>query len=538
MAGAYDPGDQAATPTSGGDQVGLANWRPPNANLFAENVVSPAPSGSEPQPSWFGPQGTDEEIRPELKWPWLRAEAEDGLSGFRGSPDSSIALVPTGNANAFSSGWRSQDFGRPGLFGGEQFTPYMGQPSEASETEPWWSRIPAQSEGPDGHLKPRWSWLRAEPGVQPPGFRVNPDGSIGQSDSSGNVSLMAGAYDPPVQDVVAATADLGTEDPIDVPPLPTDGSQKAPIVGGTTATGVAAPAWGTASSLTARAALAELGAPLGRGASALPRISPLSAALSFLVPTNTPSEIIGLGNGLRARVRPGQRTVEIERQVGNGPFGTDIGARWETLPIHAELSVGAGGSASVLIDPRQLENAVGPEAAAQALDAIGSAMARPPKKQNKTPPAADTESKSSQAPDPGGGRKPPSGPGPLVTAAEVGSRVLEHATRPRSDAQEQAELIEGWRQILKARGENTPDGQYRGEGGYMTVLGVRMPSDVGDPAAGREASPEQAHLRKALIGELELVNRIRAIRRTRLLCTSATRRARKAQTYCLLGAIG
>jgi hypothetical protein len=39
-----------------------------------------------------------------------------------------------------------------------------------------------------------------------------------------------------------------------------------------------------------------------------------------------------------------------------------------------------------------------------------------------------------------------------------------------------------------------------------------MPPDVGDPAAGREAYPEQEHLRKALIGEYDLVNRIKAVR--------------------------
>lgn len=55
MAGAYDPAGQAATPTPGGDQVGLSNWQPPNANLFAQYVVPPAPRGPEPQPSWFGP---------------------------------------------------------------------------------------------------------------------------------------------------------------------------------------------------------------------------------------------------------------------------------------------------------------------------------------------------------------------------------------------------------------------------------------------------------------------------------------------------
>ncbi|HET9354129.1 MAG TPA: hypothetical protein VFO32_09045 [Sphingomicrobium sp.] len=135
MAGAYDPGDQVATPTLRGDQLGLSNWRPPHAYLFAQHVMSPAPPGPAAQPSWFDRQGNDDEVRPELKWPWLRVESEDEPSGFRGSPDSSIASAPAANVNAFSSGWRSQDFGQSGLFGGEQFTPFIGQPSEASETE-------------------------------------------------------------------------------------------------------------------------------------------------------------------------------------------------------------------------------------------------------------------------------------------------------------------------------------------------------------------------------------------------------------------
>lgn len=511
MAGAYDPGYQAATPTPGGDQVGLANWRPPNANLFAQHVMSPAPPGPEPQPSWFGRQGNDEEVRPELKWPWLRVESEDEPAGSRGSSDSLIASTPADNANIFSSGWRSQGFGQPGLFGGEQFTPYMGQPSEASETEPWWSRIPPQSEGPDDHLEPRWSWLRAEPEDQPPGFRLNPDGSIRQSDPSGNVRLMAGAYDPPVQDAALAAADHGTENPIDMPPPPADGSQQAPIVGGTTATAVAAPAWGTASSQTVRAALAELGTLLGRGASALPRISPSGLALSLLVPTNTPSEIIGLGNGLRARVRPGQRTVEIERQAGNGLFGTDIGARWETLPIHAELSVGADGAASVLINPRQLESAVGPEAAVQALEAIGSAMARPPKKAtDASQPPADTTDKSGQTPDPGGGRKPPSWPNAVISTGELAAKILEQVNRPRPEAEVQAEIAQGCRSVMRARGEQTPDKQYRGKDGYEIAVGVRMHPHLPDPTPGRDFSPQDPNHLKGYIGEAELANLVQA----------------------------
>ncbi|MPZ30317.1 MAG: hypothetical protein GEV13_04845 [Rhodospirillales bacterium] len=308
---------------------------------------------------------------------------------------------------------------------------------------------------------------------------------------------MAGAYDPPVQDGAPATADRGIENPIDMPPSPADGSQQAPVVGGTTATAVAAPAWGTASSQTARAALAELGALLGRGASALPRISPSGLALSLLVPTNTPSEIIGLGNGLRARVRPGQHTVEIERQADTGVFGSGFGARWERLPINAELDVGADGAASVLIDPRQLQNAVGPEAAAQALDAVGSAMARPPKKADASQPPTDTTNKSGQTPDPGDGRKPPGWPSAAISTGELAAKILEQVNRPR-------------RSVMRARGEQTPDKQYRGKDGYEIAVGVRMHPHLPDPTPGRDFAPRDPNHLKGYIAEAELANLVQA----------------------------
>lgn len=322
---------------------------------------------------------------------------------------------------------------------------------------------------------------------------------------------MAGAYDPLVQDAEPATADSGTENPIDVPPPPADGSQQAPIVGGTTATAVAAPAWGTASSQSVRAALAELGALVGRGASALPRISPSGLALSLLVPTNTPSEIIDLGNGLRARIRPGQRTVEIERQADNGVFGTGIGARWERLPINAELNVGAGGAPSVRIDPRQLENAVGSEAAAQALDAVGSAMARPPKKNvDASQPPTDTRSKSGQTPDPGGGHKPPNWPNAAISIGELATKILEQVNRPRPAAEVQTEIEQGCRSVMRARGGQTPDKQYRGTDGYEIAVGVRMHPLLPDPTPGRDFSPKDPNHLKGYIAEAELANLVQA----------------------------
>jgi hypothetical protein len=505
MAGAYDPASQAAVPAAGGNEVGLSSWRPPNGNPFGQFVTPQAPPES--QASWFGPQGNDEAVRPELKWPWLRVESEREPS----APDGSIASAPTGNANAFGSSWRSQDFGRAGPFSSDQLAPFVGQPSEVSETQPWWSRIPAQDEGHGNHPEPRWSWLRAEPEDEVPGFRLNQDGSIKQSDASGNVRLMAGAYDPPVQDPAPVAAHAGTENPIDVPASPADGSQQAPMVGGTTATALTAPAWGTAGPQTIRTALAELGALLGRGASALPRISPASLALSFLVPTNTPSESIDLGNGLRARIRPGQRTVEIERQADGGLFGSGFGAHWETLPINAELNVGDDGAASVLIDPRQLENAVGPEAAAQALDAVGSAMARPPRKNTDASlPPADTRTKSDQTPDPGRDRKPPNWANAAISIGELAARILEQVNRPRPEAEVQTEIEQGCRSVMRARGEQTPDKHYRGKDGYEISTGMRMHPLLPDPTPGRDFSPKDPNHLKGYIGEAELANLVQA----------------------------
>ena len=504
----YDPSGQAAVPAGNGSEFGLANWRPPD-------TLSTFPGG-EPQSGWSLPQRSDEEPRPDLKWPWLRVEPPDDLAGFGMASDGSAAAAPTATGNAFGLfDWRPQGAGLAEPFAGGLFAPFAGQPSGPSaETQPWWSLLPGQSQGLDGHLDPRWPWLRAEPTDEPPGFRMNPDGSVRQSGQGGDVRLMSSAYDLPGQAAPETIVANGTEPPAGEASAPLNRSQQAAGVDGLTATTMAVPmVEGMAGSQAGGAALSELAALAGRAAPGAASIA--AAALPFLItPTNTQSETIDLGDGLRARVRPGQRSMEIERRADNGLFATGIGARWETLPVDAELHVGEDGATSVLINHRQLQEAVGPGAAAQAWDAIGSAMARPPKKreEGKSRPSASIEDDSNQAPAPGGGSKPPVVPSALGTAAEIGAKALEHAHGPQSDAKEQSELIENWRQLLKRRGELAPGGQYRGEGGIQTALGVKMPPDVGEPTAGREVFPEQEHLRKALIGEFELVNRIKAVR--------------------------
>ena len=111
------------------------------------------------------------------------------------------------------------------------------------------------------------------------------------------------------------------------------------------ATPNAATAGGASGSQAVGEALSKVAGLAGRVApTAAGAASATAAALPFLfIPTNTQSEIIDLEDGVRARVNPGQRTVEIERRVGTGLFG--IGACWERLPVDAEMNVGKDGAA-------------------------------------------------------------------------------------------------------------------------------------------------------------------------------------------------
>lgn len=170
---------------------------------------------------------------------------------------------------------------------------------------------------------------------------------------------------------------------------------------------------GDAATLGARALQAIAG-----GGSAAAAAMPI-----LIVPTNTQSDIVDLGEGLRARLNPGQRSVEIERRVDGGLFGTGFGARWEKLPVNAEQGAGADGGRSVFIDHRQLADAVGPEATARARDAISSAMARPPEKSADSQPPTEKNRKTDERPDPENDGKPP--PGEVPTAPPQRQRPTE-----------------------------------------------------------------------------------------------------------------
>jgi hypothetical protein len=102
----------------------------------------------------------------------------------------------------------------------------------------------------------------------------------------------------------------------------------------------------------------------------------------ILIPTNTQSGTVELDKGLRARIRPGQRSVALERKADGGFLGTGFGAKWENLPIDAEIAWGPQGRA-IRINPEQLKEALGEEQANRVLAAAG---ATPPSEPQVIPP--------------------------------------------------------------------------------------------------------------------------------------------------------
>ena len=262
---------------------------------------------------------------------------------------------------------------------------------------------------------------------------------------------------------------------------------------------------------SARAALAEAAGLAGRLAPAAARAaSGPAAALSVLVtPTNSQGETIELGDGLRARTNTGQASVAIERRVDNGVLG--IGARWETLPVKAELRVEEGGAARILIDHQQLQAAIGPDATTRALDAIASKMARPPNKgEGESRRQGNTVKQTENAPNPDSDQRPPSWPSIVASTAALAAKIWEQVNTPRPEAEEEAQIAQECRSVLRARGEQTAENQYRGEHGYETAVGVRMPRGLPDPTAGANFVPTDSSHLKGYVGELELANLVHA----------------------------
>lgn len=261
------------------------------------------------------------------------------------------------------------------------------------------------------------------------------------------------------------------------------------------------------------AGLAGRAAPAAAGAA-----SAAVGALPFLlIPTNTQSETIDLGDGVRARVRPGQHTVEVERRVGTGLFGTGIGVSWERLPVDAEIRVGKDGAATLAIDQGQLHQALSPTGDR---DAITSEMARRPDKHKdgaSQPPAGighnsgeESDPNNDGSPDPKNNKAPdPNNRGKLPIWEHVLASTYKILRSGRQAKSVDEERIDTCRKVMKAAGQPAPEGQYPGPDGRDTKAGVRIGPDVRNPAAGLDHYPEQQHLRDGVRGEQELVNRIR-----------------------------
>ena len=83
-----------------------------------------------------------------------------------------------------------------------------------------------------------------------------------------------------------------------------------------------------------------------------------AAATALLTPRNFQGGTIELGDGLRAQWVPGQRSATIERRTGKGLFGSEIGAKWEELPVDATYEAGPDGRPTLFVDPQALKAAL------------------------------------------------------------------------------------------------------------------------------------------------------------------------------------
>ena len=99
--------------------------------------------------------------------------------------------------------------------------------------------------------------------------------------------------------------------------------------------------------------------------------APLAAAAILLTPNNTQNMAVDLGDGLRLSVAPDEATVRLQHRVSLPlPKGLKIGD-WKDLPVAAMQDEALGGQRVFLIDPGQLTQAIGAEAAARVLSRPG-----------------------------------------------------------------------------------------------------------------------------------------------------------------------
>ena len=418
--------------------------------------------------------------------PWLRFRPPlEDLPGFRVRP---VDAEPSGVAGL--AGWQ------PSTTPTAQPEPDSAPPATEAETYPWWEQpTDAISDG----SQPRWPWLRA-PTDEVPGFRLNPDGSLRTDAQVNKVRLMEGALAPPerkeqLSDLAGiygvTSSAVAPSWPGGVPPFTPPATSPTPPV-----------SVGGAIDLAAIAA---------RAASVLPTAGSAGLALPMLFfPTNTQSEITDLGEGLRSRVRPGQRTVEIERRVDDGLLGTGIGAKWETVPVEAWQHVGRDGRVNTVINHEQLRRALGLGVPAESKSAGASAMAQPPKDGDPRPlppPPPGVGSPANEVDKPGAGNLPST---QSQESSRTDAKALEEARkRDREDPEYHLEeRLLACRAVRAMPGQPAPPGQYDGQGGIDTAVGIRVAPGFPAPKGGYDYAPDYLRHFNGYKGELELKNRI------------------------------
>lgn len=483
---------------------GLHSWQPPATGAARVAPDDTLPGTEIASPPWWkhstGPSVLGRESQ--SYWPWLRAPTDE-VPGFGLKPDGSVRMgEPGGNVRLMAGALAPVDVapvGVPGLHGWQppatgaaRLAPDENLAGAETASPPWWERPAEPSNVLGGESQPHWPWLRA-PTDEVPGFRLNPDGSVRTDKQDSDVRLMAGALTPlgsqEALNDVAGSNGVTSSGVVRTPPPGVSPST-------TSAASLAIPA--SAGEAVDLAALAARAAPAVAGAA-----SAAVSALPFLfIPTNTQSETTDLGDGLRARVRPGQRTVELERRVDNGLFGTGILAKWETLPVEAQQVVGRDGSVNTVINHEQLNRALGRTAPVQSKDAGVSAMAQSPKdgEPQQLPPAG-AGSGAEEANKPGIGSPPATG---SLTPSRIDAKVLEEAKQ--RDPEE--ERLLACRAVRAMPGQPAPSGQYEGPGGVETNVGIRVATGFPTPKGGYDYSPDYLRHWNGYKGELELKNRI------------------------------
>lgn len=481
--------------------LGLAGWQPPvtaTAQPAPESASFVAETAS--QPWWERSTGPNNvfEGGSESYWPWLRAPTDD-VPGFRLNPDGSVRSDKQGGDVRLMAGAPSpREVAPVGGLGLHRWQPPAtgAAPFATDDTPaatevappPWWERPTGPGNVHEGEPRPHWPWLRA-PTEEVPGFRLKPEEAVQTGEPGGNVRLMAGALTPvEPQEQPNEVAGSNGMTSSDIVPTPPPGAPTSTI----SAASVALPA--IASGGVDLAALAARVAPVLAGAG-----SAAAGALPFLfIPTNTQSETTDLGDGLRARVRPGQRTVEIERRVDNGLFGTGFGAKWERLPVEAQQVVGRDGSVNTVINHEQLNRALGRSAPVESKAAGASAMAQPPKdgEPQKLPPtgiAADDARNTGSAPAT-----------QSLAPAKIDAKALEEAKQ--RDPED--ERLLACRAVRAIPGQPAPPIHYDGRGGIETATGIRVAPGFPSPKGGYDYSPDYLRHLNGYKGELELKNRI------------------------------